>query len=242
MALLGPQYGECHTLDGFTGKAVQLLLFSCCCASLWYKYVCDEKRRTTWEFCLDSSKQIFGSALIHVLNLLVAHVLDWKYDEGDECDWYWINIVVDCTFGVLVSYLLLLAFTHNLKMFCPSQADDLKTGVYHDDEQRETTNYSKYAKQLLMWLLIVTLMKACMVLMLFQLHPLFLAFAKIALSPFRPATGKLLIVMIVTPLCMNAFQFWITDNFIQRWDKDNLVEDPALNQKNASRIKNDGDL
>lgn len=65
--------------------------------------------RDLFEFLMDSSKQLLGAGWIHVLNLLFAKKLEERFQAsgGDECDWYWINIVVDCTFGVAVTYLLL---------------------------------------------------------------------------------------------------------------------------------------
>ncbi len=45
--------------------------------------------------------------------------------DGDACGWYWVNIVVDCTLGVGVNYLLLtvgpLAILVQL-LFRPAQA------------------------------------------------------------------------------------------------------------------------
>merc|ERR1712048_193983 len=111
---------------------------------------------------MDSSKQLFGAGLIHVLNLLFAQRLQSHYMIlGDECDWYWINIVVDCTIGVFVNYLLLhLCVDAILPAAVPDQAHDFKSGEYTEGDSFEAM---KYIKQLILWLAIVTIMKLSMV-------------------------------------------------------------------------------
>lgn len=50
-----------------------------------------------------------------------------------------------------------------------------------------------------------------------QLH----SFASMILEPFMASPkSKLLVVMILTPICMNALQFWVVDNFIRKQDED----------------------
>jgi len=58
-------------------------------------------------FCLDSSKQIAGAGWIHVANMFCAMILGKVAKRGDQCEWYWIEIMLDTTLGVAVEYYLL---------------------------------------------------------------------------------------------------------------------------------------
>ncbi|CAE7246755.1 STIMATE [Symbiodinium pilosum] len=165
---------------------------------------------------MDSSKQLIGAAWIHLLNLLFAQRLEQHFEKagGDECDWYWINIVVDCTLGVAVSYALLQLSMRIIQASVPAQAPDFKPGEYRVNGGIDA---AKYVKQLAVWLLIVSAMKLSMVLFMGLFHTLLLALARLILAPFGTSPNlKLLVAMIATPFCMNALQFWVTDNFIKK--------------------------
>ncbi|CAK9107898.1 unnamed protein product [Durusdinium trenchii] len=193
----------CVVLPGLQGLLVQLLLFGCCVGTLVAKKVC-EGERTWFQFGLDSSKQFIGAGWVHVLNLLCAEILGSQMGDGDECEWYWLNIMLDTTLGVLVEYLLLRVV-----------ADALNNLL-------ESAEAIMYAKQLGMWLTIVTFMKLFMVvLMVLLAKPLTLA-ARECLKPFMNPLLKLLVVMIVTPAVMNAFQLWVTDNFLKLGREDEV--------------------
>jgi hypothetical protein len=223
--------GECRVLAGDTGKMVQVMLLLCCMTSLVCKYYKNHGGRTMGEFALDSSKQLLGAAWIHLMNLMCAEGLEAKFQgAGDECEWYWINIVIDCTLGVAVEYILLQVLMNLLQTMAPEQVNDFRTGEYRGYDGG--VNLVKYQKQLWMWLLIVTMMKACMLVLMALGHDTFLATAQGVLSPFSSsATSKLMMVMVVTPFFMNSLQLWITDNFIKKQgshDADNIEMDDTM--------------
>jgi len=62
----------------------------------------------------------------------------------------------------------------------------------------------------------ITGMKFFVYLGMVALASFLLAVATFAVGFFSSnAKVELIFVMIVTPMCMNAFQFWLTDNFIK---------------------------
>jgi len=219
----------CHVLPGWTGCAVQVLLFLITVGVLVAMKVREGTKRTWVDFTLDSSKQIIGAGWVHVMNLLCAVVLGriTSGDTCDECEWYWINIVLDTTVGVGVQYVLLRALT-NLVLRCLQSsssrallpvggvAEDFSTGDYRSRETGKVLP-KRYLKQLALWLVVVSGMKLSIVLLMIVCSAPLQFLASIALKPFiqRPAT-KLIVVMVLTPMCMNAFQFWVTDNFLQK--------------------------
>lgn len=203
-------------LSGPSGKITQFLLFLCCCGILAFKYYWDRGGRTVMEFLLDSSKQIIASGWIHLLNLGFAMKLEAHYRaDGDQCDWYWLNIVLDCTIGVALNYALLQLLTSIASSFAPDQADDLRTGEYRD--KNDAFVPATYLKQLTVWMVVVSIMKVCMLLIMVFGHTFLLQLAQLMLIPFdASAEAKLFVVMIATPLLMTAFQFWLTDAFISK--------------------------
>merc|ERR1712118_584692 len=150
-------------------------------------------------------------------NLLLAQQLEWTLRTGDECEWYWMNIMVDTTLGVGVSALLLCLFAKRIVSKLGNEgAKDFKSGEYRDERTNQIVK-AKYFKQLVVWLMVVSVMKVIMLLfMLIAQYPL-QAFAGTVLQPFMNHPNfKLLVVMIVTPLIMNSLQFWLVDNIIRK--------------------------
>ena len=58
-------------------------------------------------FFLDISKQGFTSLLAHFMNLMYSVILSEGEKHKNPCDWYFVNIVIDTTIGVLCCYFLL---------------------------------------------------------------------------------------------------------------------------------------
>ena len=88
---------SCAVLGGFYAVGLQLLLFGGVCAVMLYKKHTESPPRSWPRFCADTSKQALGAAWIHVLNVGCAWRLQHLLQTSDECAWYWINIVLDCT-------------------------------------------------------------------------------------------------------------------------------------------------
>lgn len=219
MATVG---AECQILAGVFGLAVQGILFALCVGILVGKKLVDPGR--SWrEFLLDSSKQFVGAGWIHVLNLLCAEALEARLEKGDQCEWYWINIVVDCTLGVLVEYLALVALTTLLaKLAAKVRVEDsaFASGEYRDPDTNEIV-LSRYTKQLALWVVVVSVMKFSMVILMIAFHDSMQTIASGVLSPTQQNPKlKLLVVMIATPFCMNAFQFLLVDSIIRKRDTD----------------------
>ncbi len=196
----------CQLLPGLRGALVQAALFGCCVAVLLGKYALDHAGRRFADFLLDSSKQLAGAFVVHLLNLALAERLR-ALDRGDACDWYFVNIVVDCTVGVGIEFLLLRGAAGAAAQL----DDDFCTGAYRVGGK---VCPRRYWKQLGLWLGVVVCMKLCV-----------LALLEAAAAPLRAASGalldglaagpKLVCVMIATPMAMNSVQFVLTDAFLR---------------------------
>eukprot|EP00811_Abedinium_folium_P002715 NODE_12494_length_1221_cov_9.744973.p1 GENE.NODE_12494_length_1221_cov_9.744973~~NODE_12494_length_1221_cov_9.744973.p1 ORF type:complete len:246 (+),score=71.70 NODE_12494_length_1221_cov_9.744973:121-858(+) len=236
----------CDVLPGFFGFFIQFLLFVACVLTLAYKKSRDRMR--TWaEFLLDSSKQLLGAAWIHVLNLVFAQQLEATLQSGDECEWYWVNIMVDTTLGVGVEYVLLsLIMGALIRCLGEDAAADFESGSYYDGRSPSFDRY-RYLKQLLVWGVVVSGMKLSMLLLMVLAAQQLQALAHFMLMPFFANSSiKLLVVMIVTPMIMNSFQFWVVDNIIKKKvdDEDDLLDVPhdELHQSTSSTSSEMGGL
>jgi len=77
-----------------------------------------------------------------------------------------------------------------------------------------------YAMQMLSWLGVVTAMKFVMVILMLALSPQLEFLSRVALGWLTDPDMKLVLVMIITPCCMNAVQFWLQDNIfvdVAKW-------------------------
>merc|ERR1719265_1521869 len=136
----------------------------------------------------------------------------------DACNWYWINIVVDCTVGVGIEYLLLQGMINHVlpTILSPESLEDFTTGDYGDPSNPDL---GRYGKQLGLWCTVVFCMKVVMVIVMLVGSAVFAPLSAFILSPFEDSPDvKLVVVMIFTPAVMNALQLWITDNFLKKHD------------------------
>eukprot|EP01054_Gregarina_sp_Poly1_P000318 Gregarina_sp_Poly_1__317@NODE_1078_length_5165_cov_88_419969_g749_i0_p1_GENE_NODE_1078_length_5165_cov_88_419969_g749_i0NODE_1078_length_5165_cov_88_419969_g749_i0_p1_ORF_typecomplete_len287_score20_09STIMATE/PF12400_8/5e32DUF3611/PF12263_8/0_021DUF3611/PF12263_8/1_2e03_NODE_1078_length_5165_cov_88_419969_g749_i027753635 len=203
----GPE--ECVLL-GEVGWYVQLLLGAVSFLTLIVKRFMERPQRTWIVFMYDAGKQVIGSLFAHSLNLSFAFGQSAWTNEGDACDYYWLNIMLDTTLGVLVTYIALINLLRSplvkgkLGMNC-------QYGFYGNPPKLRM-----WAPQVLLWLTVIVIMKMSILLCLVIAQDPLQSFARFALFFLDNKPNlKLLAVMIVTPVIMNSFQYWVTDNFLK---------------------------
>lgn len=209
---------ECTLIPGKFGILVQGVLFLVSISVLVLKKTREANDRTWYVFLLDSSKQLAGAAFVHVLNLLTSTVLGHE-EAGDACDWYWTNIMIDTTLGVFLEYLWLKALggflEHPVVARFSGDPRDWRFGEYTDESG--VVDKRIYFKQLGLWLCCIIGMKVIVVILMLMLsHILFIVASSLLILVSWNPQVKLVFVMVLTPACMNAVQFWLTDNFIQK--------------------------
>lgn len=203
---------ECKILEGWFGYVVQGLLFSVCVGSLLLKWYMEVPRRRFKIFLLDSSKQIVGAGVIHCLNMVCAIIFASMEDAlADECAWYWVNIMIDTTFGVVVCWGFLKLSEWMFGYDSGHYGKGAKTGIDWDHDP----DYGKWGKQIAVWCLIVCLMKGVVVIIMFSAMSFWEWLSVACTHWIEDKEWRLMFVMIVTPTCMNIFQFWVTDSFLK---------------------------
>jgi len=210
--LKGSAPEECQVLGDTWGLIVQGLLFGVCLGILLTKWYLEKPRRLFKIFLLDSSKQIVGAGVIHVLNMVCAMLFSGLDSAtADECAWYWVNIMIDTTFGVVICWALLKASEKVFGYDSGHYGKGAKTGIDWDTDP----DYNKWAKQISVWCAIVAAMKMIVVIIMYIWMDFWEWAAVKATHWIEDKETRLIFVMIVTPTCMNIFQFCVTDTFLK---------------------------
>ncbi len=251
---------ECKLFPGAFGFMVQAILGIFCFSTLVFKWRREKPRRALHVFSRDCSKQVFGGLTLHLWNILAAMLfahgevekrLNGGKSPADECDWYFVNILVDTTVGVFVTYKLLRiserVFQYKSGHYQRSSGTANAAGgmgamgavgssasgytgggianTYETLMSSDTGDHAaatmaadngEYAKQIFIWLGIVSVMKLFMVMFMLILGRHLEAASEILLAVFvYHEKVKLLVVMILTPAIMNTVQFWLSDTFLK---------------------------
>lgn len=203
---------DCVLFPGLAGVAIQFLLFGCCLIILLVKYSFEPRGRFFFDFLRDGSKQLAGAGWIHCLNIVFASGLGRALQSADTdaCVYYFLNIVLDCTLGVAIEYWIL----QKLVALLVDRFPEISTGHYRDENGFFQVRY--YVPQLALWIGVVTLMKVCILILIYVANKPLTAIAE-AILDVVPVDNeeRLIFVMVVAPLAMNALQFVLTDMFLK---------------------------
>ncbi len=121
---------KCQLLGDF-GIVVQLILGGLSLSSLFskrfqfqltlflVKWWFEKPQRPRVIFYLDMSKQVISALSTHFVNMLLSMIVRQLTRQGDDCLWYFVNMSLDCTIGLLLIFLLfrtLSAFAERNKL------------------------------------------------------------------------------------------------------------------------------
>ncbi|CAK92646.1 unnamed protein product (macronuclear) [Paramecium tetraurelia] len=228
-----PEAQGCELLGGFGIMVQSILGFLCFLVLVFKRHI--EKPKRVWKiFLMDTAKQFVSAVVQHFLNIGLALLLS-SADSGDQCQWYFITYMLDCTLGMLINCLLITLFEALFQKLGQTQ---FQTGNYYTISYPHITTYSissgdltetKKAKpkvevaygvymfQLTLWILIVVVSK--IILYFFQL--LLGEYLLTAVSwMFQPINQypelELIIVLVIIPLIFNALCFWVQDSFLKK--------------------------
>ncbi|PVI00494.1 hypothetical protein DM02DRAFT_614254 [Periconia macrospinosa] len=220
--------GECHLLGPyalFVQGALGLLALSSLVVKRWR----ETPRRPLKIWFFDVSKQVFGSALLHLANVFMSMLSSGSFDvaattpadkEGNQpnpCSFYLLNIFIDTTIGIPI-LILLLRLLHKAFLLTPvgRPAESIRSGNYGQPPRA-----TWWLKQSLIYFLGLFGMKLC-VFVIFALLPWIAWVGDWALRWTEGNEAvQIAFVMFLFPLIMNAVQYWIIDGFI----KDPATED-----------------
>lgn len=251
--------GKCELIGTFS-LLTQALLGFICLSSLIVKRFYEYPIRRTWPvWSFDVSKQLIGALGVHVFNVILSviktapglMVLMLKYnnengdggeeidnpDKDDPCDWYFLNIVFDCTIGVYILYLVFKGVNYICKRML--HITQIESGEYGDVNN---PSWRAFSKQLAIYFTSLMITKFILygLVEIFERELLWIT-SHILLRWLDeyPDEVEIFIVMFIIPIIMNCLQLILIDNFIrnQVWFESNKLirfKYPNFDEETAS--------
>ncbi|KAJ5172364.1 hypothetical protein N7492_004957 [Penicillium capsulatum] len=208
--------GECKLFGSFS-LIIQASLGALALLSLVYKRWRERPQRPLKVWAFDVSKQVFGSAMLHMANLLMSMFSAGQLEiqrqyKPNPCSFYLLNLGIDTTLGIPILILILRV----LNFFASY------TPLARPPESIESGNYGRppratwWLKQSLIYFIGLLGMKIC-VFFLIQLMPFIVQIGDWALRWTEGNTAvQITFVMLLFPVIMNAIQYYIIDTFIKK--------------------------
>ncbi|KAF7513219.1 hypothetical protein GJ744_010615 [Endocarpon pusillum] len=228
--------GECELLGPFA-ILVQAALGGLALLSLVYKRWRERPQRPLKIWAFDASKQVFGSGLLHLANLLMSmfsagqiQASVAKY-QPNPCSFYLLNLAIDTTLGIPILIVILRVLTAGASL----------TPLGNPPESILSGNYGTppratwWLKQSMIYFMGLLGMKAC-VFIIFELLPWIVQVGDWALRWTEGNEAiQIAFVLLIFPLIMNAMQYYIIDSFIKN-------KAPPQDDDTAAEVGEDGAL
>lgn len=201
---------QCTIMGDAFDYGVQLLLFFICMGSLLLKWHMEVPQRRLLVFFLDISKQLVSATLFHLINMVFAVAAPSIVGVTTECEWYWVNLMFDNTFGLFIIFCLLRT---------SERVFGYKSGMYGEDgvqiDWDNNPDYNTWARQILLYCAITMCAKACSMACVLTWSRSFAWLGWAGTHWVTNGNLRLLWVMMVTPAIMNTFYFWTADEFLR---------------------------
>ncbi|XHG08132.1 hypothetical protein AWENTII_011250 [Aspergillus wentii] len=212
----GDDNGECKLLGPFS-LFVQAALGGLALLSLVYKRWRERPQRPVKVWAFDVSKQVLGTAMLHLANLLMSMFSAGQFEittnfKPNPCSYYLLNLGIDTTLGIPI-LIFILRVLNALAFYTP---------LANPPESIESGNYGSppcatwWLKQSIIYFIGLLGMKTC-VFVLIQLLPFIVKVGDWALRWTEGNTAvQIFFVMLLFPVIMNAIQYYIIDTFIKK--------------------------
>lgn len=177
-------------------------------SSLIFKRYREKPRRPWMLFIRDTSKQAIGALLAHGLNILFSELL--TTGNQNACVWYLANILVESILGLLMAILFFKLLEYFVFKY---NWESLKSGYYGNPPK-----VSYWILQLVTWCSIVLVSKTILLFaVVVPLRDEVYAMGTYLLKPFEfSAKLELTMVMVIVPVVINTFMFWVTDDYLMQ--------------------------
>ena len=242
--------GECRLLGPFA-ILVQGALGALALLSLVYKRWRERPQRPLKIWSFDVSKQVVGSILLHLANLVmsmfsagqISRALDAVQGtpyQPNPCSFYLLNLAIDTTLGIPILIILLRVLHAAFRLTAlANPPESIQSGNYGSPPR-----YTWWMKQSLIYFLGLLGMKFC-VFILFALFPWLGRVGDWALEWTEGNEAlQVAFVMLIFPLIMNALQYYIIDTFIKKGntdDDDSKDDDPSTDPSHPDRAFHDNE-
>ncbi|KAI0650402.1 vacuolar membrane protein-domain-containing protein [Trametes meyenii] len=197
---------SCRLL-GPTALIVQGLMGVLVILSLVYKRHRESPKRPWRIWLFDVSKQVIGQMFVHGVNVLISDVVA-HLSSGNACVLYFLNILLDTTFGVGIIYLILHVVTYLLTE--KAHLKGFESGVYGTPPRIQY-----WLRQSAVYVFALTTMKLIVV-AVFAALPAIFEVGEWLLTFLGPSdTAQVIFTMGLFPIMMNIIQFWLIDSIVK---------------------------
>ncbi|AET38119.1 uncharacterized protein Ecym_2386 [Eremothecium cymbalariae DBVPG len=229
---------ESCQLLGFVSILIQFCMGTAAIGGLLIKRHYEHPKRTWIVWSYDLGKQMFGSLGVHFLNVILSILkakgllfniaVDYRghgEDKGEQCDWYFINLLMDTTVGIPILWCWLRLIYKTMKYF---NVTNIESGNYYPvlekpdiyssqhSSSKQGPMFTAFLKQLLIFISGLALMKGCIYLILSYFETFADFFANLVLGwSDRWPNFQVFLVMFVFPVALNCFQYFCIDNIIK---------------------------
>ncbi|PGH00814.1 hypothetical protein GX51_05591 [Blastomyces parvus] len=208
--------GECELLGPFA-LFVQAALGALALLALVYKRWRERPQRPVKVWAFDVSKQVFGSAMLHLANLLASMFSAGQIPvtatyQPNPCSYYLLNLGIDTTLGIPI-LILFLRILNRAALYTPlaNPPESIESGNYGHPPRAKW-----WFKQSMIYFCGLLCMKACVVVLIHML-PFIVKIGDWALRWTEGNTAiQIFFVMLLFPVIMNAVQYYIIDIFIKK--------------------------
>lgn len=196
----------CKNVDSF-GIFLQIFLAIASLSVLIIKRSIETRKRIWKVWVMDVSKQVITACIGHLINLFISEKIGKEY--MNQCNWYFINLITDVLIG---TFLNIMAFKQFESYFSNSEKYKFVSGEYY-----RGNSCGEWFYQTVIWFVITNMVKCFMVLLLFMNLEFFSFFSSWILAPFliNPRI-ELIYVMILAPVLLNGWAFWMTDSYLKK--------------------------
>lgn len=226
---------QCELLGEFGsfGWWLQGVLAFCCMLSLVGKRFTDKVRRPWKIWWFDTSKQGVQATLNHSVNIALSKAFGvWLADDTDPCNWYWVNLSLDCTLGVLFLFGLLKILQKVYRSKYVGRPELANCGEYGDPP-----DFRIFCRQLLDWQALVVVQKAALTLLVVYFREELALAAGLMLGWLSPYPRvKLVVVMVIGPLTLTVFALWAADSFLQAKRPEVEADDPEVSDDETNKL------
>ncbi|KAK6526944.1 hypothetical protein TWF281_010140 [Arthrobotrys megalospora] len=219
---------QCELLGSFA-LLVQAALGFLALSSLVYKRWRERPQRPVKIWFFDVSKQVVGSVLVHIANLVLSLISSGRFDttphpsrlvrrdddyHPNPCSFYLLNLAIDTTVGIAILIYALRGITYLCELLPPD--NPFSYGITSGD-YGSPPKASSWIKQSVLYFAGLMVMKF-IVALLFAIFPIALGKFGDFLLGWTEGNRKVQIafVMFIFPLIMNAVQYYIIDTFIKK--------------------------
>ncbi|CAI5716237.1 unnamed protein product [Peronospora destructor] len=201
---------QCHLFTDVVDRLVQLILAFIAVFVLYIKRKLELPIRPMKVWVLDVSKQSLGALYIHCISIILSiETVASTSKVYDECGIYFVNYVIDTTWGGFIMIVFLKGINKVAARF--DFVSIARCGDYGDPPQLQI-----WWTQFFVYLVALTLMKIHNVLIVWAFFTDIAYFSTKLFSAFENYQHlELSIVMLIVPGCCNAAQFWIIDSYLK---------------------------